>query len=110
MPHADMATTSLSVAKRCMTNVDAKPAANGMANCSIGTIAKVTYLKMVLAPIELSASGFAAAPKAMTVTITDVVTANTRSNSQATWRHSVHGIPVRRISPFGAWVAVDSNC
>ena len=92
MPLAAMATNSLSTAKRCTTMVAAKPAANGKANCSMGTMASDTYLSTLPGPSELSASGLMAAPNATTTTITDAVSSSTLSSSVRRCRQRIQGM------------------
>ena len=62
----------------------AKPAAKGMANCSMGTETRPTYLSVCTIEMSVpSDNGLIAAPKAITTTSTPVVTSVCRSRSIA---------------------------
>ena len=68
-PLTDIAINSLSCAILCKLIVTANAPANGIANCNIGIIARVKYLKVSQPEIRLPLdNGLIAAPKAITMT------------------------------------------
>lgn len=86
MPLTDIAWTSLSDAKRCVTIVAANPAENGSAYCNIGTIARKMYLRIPPGPKRFPVKGLITAPKATTTTMITVVSNKTLLNSERKWR------------------------
>ena len=95
MPLTDIAWTSLSDAKRCVTIVAANPAENGSAYCNIGTIARKIYLRIPPGPKRFPVNGLMTAPKATTTTMITVVSSKTLLNSERKWRKRIQGMKAR---------------